>query len=237
MTVVGVRVLSMWMPEGYHPVRSRVGWQLWATERLMDAARNYLFPIYASLLTPWWLRRAGRESGPGHRDLDGAADPEVHRRRGRRVPGRRHHGRVLRTGRRLDPRRQGDDRQAGIPRQLGHHPAGPPSARRRAGRGAVGSAAQGQGGLVVVGQPAGSVAPQAHRGRRAAYLPPVPAAEDPARVGGNMPADPDDRDVRDRCGCAVRAAVAGGRSPAGRGPRWPAAWCCWPRARSPAASP
>jgi non-ribosomal peptide synthetase-like protein len=64
-TVVGVRVLSMWMPEGYHPVRSRVGWQLWATERLMDAARNYLFPIYASLLTPWWLRLLGAKVGRG----------------------------------------------------------------------------------------------------------------------------------------------------------------------------
>src|SRR6201987_1268333 len=51
------------MPEGYHPVRSRVGWQLWATERLMDAARNYLFPIYASLLTPWWLRLLGAKVG------------------------------------------------------------------------------------------------------------------------------------------------------------------------------
>ena len=65
LTVVGVRLLSMWMPEGYHPVRSRVGWQLWATERLMDAARNYLFPIYASLLTPWWLRMLGAKVGRG----------------------------------------------------------------------------------------------------------------------------------------------------------------------------
>ena len=51
--------LCLWLREGYHPVRSRVGWQLWATERLMDAARNYLFPLYASLLTPWWLRALG----------------------------------------------------------------------------------------------------------------------------------------------------------------------------------
>jgi non-ribosomal peptide synthetase-like protein len=65
LTVIGVRVLSMWLPEGYHPVRSRVGWQLWATERLMDAARNYLFPIYASLLTPWWLRVLGSKVGRG----------------------------------------------------------------------------------------------------------------------------------------------------------------------------
>lgn len=65
MTVVGVRVLSLWLREGYHPVRSRIGWQLWATERLMDAARNYLFPLYASLLTPWWLRILGAKVGRG----------------------------------------------------------------------------------------------------------------------------------------------------------------------------
>lgn len=65
LTVVGVRLLSLGLREGYHPVRSRVGWQLWATERLMDAARNYLFPIYASLLTPWWLRLLGATIGKG----------------------------------------------------------------------------------------------------------------------------------------------------------------------------
>jgi non-ribosomal peptide synthetase-like protein len=65
LTVVGVRMLSLWLSEGYHPVRSRVGWQIWATERLMDAARNYLFPLYASLLTPWWLRVLGAKVGRG----------------------------------------------------------------------------------------------------------------------------------------------------------------------------
>ena len=63
LTVLGVRLLALGLREGYHPVRSRVGWQLWATERLMDAARNYLFPIYASLLTPWWLRLLGATVG------------------------------------------------------------------------------------------------------------------------------------------------------------------------------
>jgi non-ribosomal peptide synthetase-like protein len=60
-----VRLLSIRLREGYHPVRSRVGWQLWATERLMDAARNYLFPVYASLVTPWWLRLLGAKVGRG----------------------------------------------------------------------------------------------------------------------------------------------------------------------------
>ena len=31
----------------------------------MDAARNYLFPLYASLLTPWWLRILGAKVGRG----------------------------------------------------------------------------------------------------------------------------------------------------------------------------
>ncbi|MEO6793754.1 MAG: Pls/PosA family non-ribosomal peptide synthetase [Mycobacterium sp.] len=65
LTVAGVRVLSIGLREGYHPVRSRQGWQLWATERLMDAARNYLFPLYASLITPWWLRLLGANVGRG----------------------------------------------------------------------------------------------------------------------------------------------------------------------------
>jgi non-ribosomal peptide synthetase-like protein len=65
LTVAGVRMLSLRLREGYHPVRSRIGWQIWATERLMDAARNYLFPVYASLLTPWWLRLLGAKVGRG----------------------------------------------------------------------------------------------------------------------------------------------------------------------------
>jgi non-ribosomal peptide synthetase-like protein len=65
MTVVTVRALSIGLREGYHPVRSRSGWQLWATERLMDGARNYLFPLYASLLTPAWLRLLGTKVGRG----------------------------------------------------------------------------------------------------------------------------------------------------------------------------
>ncbi|HEY4797289.1 MAG TPA: Pls/PosA family non-ribosomal peptide synthetase, partial [Mycobacterium sp.] len=63
MTIVAVRMLSIGLRAGYHPVRSRSGWQLWATERLMDGARNYLFPLYASLATPGWLRLLGAKVG------------------------------------------------------------------------------------------------------------------------------------------------------------------------------
>ncbi|WP_284976640.1 Pls/PosA family non-ribosomal peptide synthetase [Arthrobacter sp. efr-133-TYG-104] len=57
------RLLGLGLTEGYHRVRSRIGWQVWATERLLDMARDLLFPIYASLFTPLWLRMLGAKVG------------------------------------------------------------------------------------------------------------------------------------------------------------------------------
>ncbi|MFD5279038.1 Pls/PosA family non-ribosomal peptide synthetase [Pseudarthrobacter sp. NPDC058362] len=57
------RLLSLGITEGYHRVHSRVGWQVWATERVLDLARDLLFPIYASLFTPVWLRLLGARIG------------------------------------------------------------------------------------------------------------------------------------------------------------------------------
>ncbi|EUA86625.1 AMP-binding enzyme family protein [Mycobacterium ulcerans str. Harvey] len=107
----------------------------------------------------------GRQGGPRHRDLHRPGDPQVHRDRGWRVPGRRHHGRRIRTGRRLDICRADDGGPAGVLGQFGHHPTGPARPRRRAGGGAVGYAAQGQTRLLLVGQPANEVAAQARRSR------------------------------------------------------------------------
>lgn len=59
----GVRVLGIGLREGHHPVHGRVAWQAWATERLMDMARVHLFPLYASLFTPVWLRALGMRVG------------------------------------------------------------------------------------------------------------------------------------------------------------------------------
>lgn len=63
LVLVGVRCLSIGMVEGYHPVHGRVAWQVWATERLMSMAREGLFPLYASLFTPVWLRMLGAKVG------------------------------------------------------------------------------------------------------------------------------------------------------------------------------
>lgn len=62
-TWLGVRVLSLGLTPGVTPVRSLQGWRLWAIERLMDDARTYLFPLYASQLTPLWLRSLGATIG------------------------------------------------------------------------------------------------------------------------------------------------------------------------------
>lgn len=58
-----VRLLSLGLTEGVHPVRSCVAWQAWTIERLLDSARTVLFPLYSSLLTPAWLRLLGAKVG------------------------------------------------------------------------------------------------------------------------------------------------------------------------------
>ncbi|MFT3876334.1 MAG: amino acid adenylation domain-containing protein [Propioniciclava sp.] len=61
--VVIVRLLGLGLDPGTYPVRSRVGWQAWCTERILDSARTLLFPLYASLATPVWLRMLGARVG------------------------------------------------------------------------------------------------------------------------------------------------------------------------------
>jgi non-ribosomal peptide synthetase-like protein len=63
LVVLSVRLLGIGLAPGYYPVRSRVGWQVWATERLLDLSRTMLFPLYASLVTPVWLRLLGARVG------------------------------------------------------------------------------------------------------------------------------------------------------------------------------
>lgn len=63
MTLVSIRALSVGLAEGFHPVHSRTAWQAWCSERIMDASRNWLYPLYASMLTPVWLRALGATIG------------------------------------------------------------------------------------------------------------------------------------------------------------------------------
>jgi non-ribosomal peptide synthetase-like protein len=58
-----VRVAGGALTPGSHPVYGSVAWCAWVTSRLMDQARKWLFPFYASLFTPLWLRLCGAEVG------------------------------------------------------------------------------------------------------------------------------------------------------------------------------
>ncbi|MEU1292481.1 Pls/PosA family non-ribosomal peptide synthetase [Streptomyces sp. NPDC005840] len=65
LILVGVRALSVGLREGTHPTHSRIGWQAWTVTQLMDRSRETLFPLYAGLVTPVWLRLLGMRIGRG----------------------------------------------------------------------------------------------------------------------------------------------------------------------------
>jgi non-ribosomal peptide synthetase-like protein len=56
-------LLARLLPPGFHRADGRAGWAAWFAERLVGMARTGLFPIYASLLTPLWLRLLGARVG------------------------------------------------------------------------------------------------------------------------------------------------------------------------------
>jgi len=63
--LIAVRLLSLGLREGTHPTHSRIGWQAWTVTQLMDRSRETLFPLYAGLITPVWLRLLGMRIGRG----------------------------------------------------------------------------------------------------------------------------------------------------------------------------
>ncbi|MEU9104076.1 Pls/PosA family non-ribosomal peptide synthetase [Streptomyces xanthophaeus] len=65
LLLVCVRLLSLGLRSGNHPTHSRTGWQAWTVTQLMDLSRETLFPLYASLITPVWLRLLGMKIGRG----------------------------------------------------------------------------------------------------------------------------------------------------------------------------
>ena len=154
----------------------------------MDAARHYLFPLYASLLTPTWLRVLGAKVGRGTEISTALLTPKFTviedsafladdtMVASYELGGGWIHVATATIGKRA------------FLGNSGITAARPEGTRRWAGRGAVGGTAQVEGRVVVAGQPTDSVAPQAHRGRRVAHVPSADAPEDHARVRGDMPA-------------------------------------------------
>ncbi|MBB4921758.1 non-ribosomal peptide synthetase-like protein [Kitasatospora kifunensis] len=65
LVLATVRLLSLGLRTGHHPLHGRIGWQAWTVSQLMDLARETLFPLYAGLATPIWLRLLGMKVGRG----------------------------------------------------------------------------------------------------------------------------------------------------------------------------
>lgn len=63
MVWLWIRALGVGLRPGHHPVQGRQALQAWATMRLMDEARTWLFPLYAGAATTWWLRALGADMG------------------------------------------------------------------------------------------------------------------------------------------------------------------------------
>ncbi|MCR8576343.1 Pls/PosA family non-ribosomal peptide synthetase [Streptomyces sp. Isolate_219] len=63
LLIVAVRLLSRGLHPGWYPLHGRIGWQAWTVSQLMDLARDTLFPLYAGLITPVWLRTLGMKVG------------------------------------------------------------------------------------------------------------------------------------------------------------------------------
>lgn len=61
--LVLVRLLGLFIEPGHHPVQSARGWAPWATMRILDEARTWLYPLYAGWFTTWWLRLLGAHIG------------------------------------------------------------------------------------------------------------------------------------------------------------------------------
>ncbi|CAN5573483.1 non-ribosomal peptide synthetase [soil metagenome] len=61
--VATVRLGGAGLEPGHYPIHSLRALQAWGTLRVLDEARTWLYPVYASTLTPWWLRRLGAQVG------------------------------------------------------------------------------------------------------------------------------------------------------------------------------
>jgi non-ribosomal peptide synthetase-like protein len=63
LVLVVVRVAAIGVRPGVHAVRGGAALAVWTTVRVLDDARSWVFPLYASSLTPTWLRLLGARIG------------------------------------------------------------------------------------------------------------------------------------------------------------------------------
>ncbi|OLZ72288.1 amino acid adenylation protein [Streptomyces sp. IMTB 2501] len=65
ISALTVRLLNRSITPGLHRADGGVAWRAWLVTRILDGARGSLFPLYASLATPYWLRLLGARVGRG----------------------------------------------------------------------------------------------------------------------------------------------------------------------------
>ena len=141
LVLAAVRLLSLGLEVGHHPVHGRQAWQAWSILRVLDEARTWLFPLYSSGLTPAWLRALGADIGSDVEASTVLMIPPFVRVGDGRLPGRRHPRRRLRARRRLAARRARAGRQGRVRRQLGDGRARAAGAQEGPGRRALRGAA------------------------------------------------------------------------------------------------
>ena len=61
--LIAVRLLGVGLKPGHYPAQSGPALRAWATLRIMDEARTWLFPLYGGAATTWWLRLLGARVG------------------------------------------------------------------------------------------------------------------------------------------------------------------------------
>ena len=197
-----MRLLSIGLAEGVHPVRSRVAWQAWTIERLLDSARTILFPLYSSLFTPVWLRMLGAEVG---RDVEASTvllipslttiDDGAFLADDTMVATYELKGGWMRLeGARIGKRAfLGNSGMAG---------AGPPRSPRRAGRGALRGAGEVEARVLLARLARGAPAPRGERRRPRAHLPaPSLAARGPQPCGSCAASSPPSSRARSLSPC------------------------------------
>jgi non-ribosomal peptide synthetase-like protein len=63
LTAVAVRLLARLLAPGLHLAHSATGWAAWLTHQLLAKTLVSVYPLYASVATPWWLRVLGARVG------------------------------------------------------------------------------------------------------------------------------------------------------------------------------
>ena len=184
------RLLGMGLTEGYFRVRSRIGWQVWATERVLDLARDVLFPIYASLFTPVWLRLLGAKVGKNVEASTVLLLPKM------TTVGE---GAFLADDTMVASYELGGGWMRIAPAKIGKRSflgnsgmtaAGTQRPQELAGGRPLGHPGQGQVRHLLAGQPARAAAAHGHRHRQHPDLPAAAAAEARARPVGAVPVHP-----------------------------------------------